>query len=357
MRHPTEGTLRRLVDEPAGVADADRGHVSDCRQCLAGVAAAQADAALTAAALDVSAPTDVEQGWQRLSHAAAGGADHSRRSAAPRRRWRLRSPLVAGVGVLALLAGGGAAGAGDWLQVFRTERVAPVAVDEQDLVTLPDLSAFGEVEVVEEVNVRQVASASAAERATGLAAPRLDDLPRGVTGTPRYNVMGKVSGLFTFSTDRAEQAVTARGEQLPTPPAGLDGSRFRLEAGPGLAAVWSEERGLPALVVARAVAPTAYSSGVPFETARDYLLSLPGLPEDVAKQLRGLSADGTTLPVPVPEDLVTSSSADVGGAEATVLETRDGTMAAVVWVEQGVATVVAGSVTEDELLAVARGLA
>ena len=28
MRHPTEGLLRRLVDEPAGVADADREHVA-----------------------------------------------------------------------------------------------------------------------------------------------------------------------------------------------------------------------------------------------------------------------------------------------------------------------------------------
>ena len=32
MRHPTEGVLRRLVDEPAGVADADRAHVADLRR-------------------------------------------------------------------------------------------------------------------------------------------------------------------------------------------------------------------------------------------------------------------------------------------------------------------------------------
>lgn len=34
MRHPTEGALRRLVDEPAGVADADREHVAGCAVCL-----------------------------------------------------------------------------------------------------------------------------------------------------------------------------------------------------------------------------------------------------------------------------------------------------------------------------------
>ena len=108
--------------------------------------------------------------------------------------------------------------------------------------------------------------------------------------------------------------------------------------------------------MARAVAPTAFSSGVPFVTARDYLLSLPGLPEDVASQLRSFSADGATLPVPVPDDLMTSSPTDVDGVDATLIESRDGTMAAVIWVEDGVVTAVAGSVTDDEVLAVARGL-
>jgi hypothetical protein len=359
MRHPTDGTLRRLVDEPAGVADADREHVAHCPDCLAGVAAAQDDAAVTRAALEVPLTTDVDMGWQRLSHAAATGVEGRRRATSGHpRRWqsRLRSPVVAGVGVLALLTGAGAAAAGDWFQIFRTEQVAPVSLTEEDLVELPDLSAFGEVEMVDEVETREVDSASAAEQATGLEAPHVVDLPLGVTGEPAFEVVDEVSATFTFSVDEARQAAEAEGETLPPAPQGLDGSQFRFEAGPGLAAVWSEERGLPALLVARAVAPTAYSSGVPFGTARDYLLSLPGLPEDVASQLRSFSTDGSTLPVPVYDDLMTSSSADVDGVDATVIESRDGTMAAVIWVADGVVTAVAGSVTDDEVLAVARGL-
>jgi hypothetical protein len=359
MRHPTDGTLRRLVDEPAGVSDADREHVVNCPECLAGVAAAQEDAALTGAALDVPLDTDVDGSWQRLSYAAATGTTAGRNSTAgPSRRWqsRLRSPVVAGVGVLALLTGAGAAAAGDWLKVFSTEQVAPVTITQEDLVELPDLSAYGEVELIDDADVRQVPSEAAAEKATGLEVPHVDDLPQGVTGEPVFEVVDEVSGIFTFSADEARQTAEAEGETLPTPPADLDGSEFRLEAGPGLAALWSESRGLPALVVARAVAPTAYSSGVPLETARDYLLSLPGLPEDVALQLRSFSADGATLPVPVHDDLMTSSSVDVGGVDATLIESRDGTMAAVIWVENGVITAVAGSVTDDEVLAVARGL-
>lgn len=358
MRHPSEGTLRRLVDEPSGVGDLDREHVAGCPQCLTALAAAEQDAVLTRAALHVPRTGDVDAAWRRLTHATGprpvtAAEGEGRRT---RRRLRFRSPVVAGVGVLAVVTGASAAAAGDWLQIFHTEQVAPVTLSQEDLVALPDLSAYGDLEVLDEVEVREVPSATAAERATGLDAPSVEALPTGVSGQPEFEVVDEVRGTFTFSADEARLAAEREGEPLPAPPDGLDGTEFRLEAGPGLAAVWSEARGLPAMVVARAVAPTAFSSGVPFDTARDYLLSLPGVPEDLASQLRQFSADGTTLPVPVPGDLGTSSAADVGGAEATLVESRDGALAAVVWVEDGVVTVVAGSVTADEVLAVARGL-
>jgi hypothetical protein len=83
---------------------------------------------------------------------------------------------------------------------------------------------------------------------------------------------------------------------------------------------------------------------------------LPGLPDDVAAQLRTFTADGSTLPLPVPSDQVDASSAQVNGETATVLAARDKTMAAVVWVDDGAVNVVAGSLDTDEVLAVARGL-
>jgi hypothetical protein len=360
MRHPSDGTLRRLVDEPAGVAEADRDHVAGCPVCLSGLAAAQQDAAAADAALGAEFTADVDAGWRRLSRAVA--VEGPRRAAAatpgPARRWRsvLRSPVVVGFAVVAILAGASAAAAGDWLQVFRTEQIAPVAAPEADLVKLPDLSDFGQLEVTTEVEMRAVADAAAAEKATGLSVPRVSEPPRGVTGEPRYHVGGRASAVFTYSAEKAAQTAAAAGQTLPPPPPGLDGSRFRLAAGPGFAAVWSQGRPVPALVVARAVAPTAYSSGVPFETARDYLLSLPVLPENVASQLRSFSGDGTTLPLFMPVEKLTSSAADVNGIPATVLASRDGVMAAVVWVDDGVVTAVAGSSSADEMLAAARGL-
>ena len=54
MRHPTEGVLRRLLDEPAGVADADCRHVAACQECLGRLATVRQDADLVAAALELS---------------------------------------------------------------------------------------------------------------------------------------------------------------------------------------------------------------------------------------------------------------------------------------------------------------
>jgi len=255
-----------------------------------------------------------------------------------------------------LFTGAGVAAANDWLPIFSTQRVDPVEISSTDLVQVPDLSAYGDLQVTREPDTEQVADAATAQERTGLDVPEVAGLPEGVTGEPAYQVAGVAGATFTFSADKAAQAAAAEGEVLPPPPAGLDGSTLRLEAGPGVAAVWSQPTGVPTLVVAHVVAPKVYSSGVPFETVRDYLLSLPGLPDGLADQLRDLSADATTLPLPVPADLVTTSTADVDGLPATVLTSRDGLFAGVVWVEDGVMTGVAGSLSAGELLSVARDL-
>jgi hypothetical protein len=263
---------------------------------------------------------------------------------------------IAAIALIAVIAGTGTAAAGDWLQIFRSRQIAPVSISTADLIALPDLAMFGDVTVTGDGDVHQVADAAVAAAQTGLEVPEVTSLPRGVSGEPLYQVGAEVGATFTFSAERAARAASEAATTLPPPPPGLDGSPVQLVAGPGVAQIWTSYAGLPALVVGRAVAPSAFSTGVPFETVRDYLLSLPGVPGDVAAQLRTFTADGSTLPLPVPADLVTTSSAEVNRLPATVLATRDRTMAAVVWLDGGVVTVVAGALDADEVLSVARGL-
>ncbi|WP_249997985.1 hypothetical protein [Actinoplanes sp. M2I2] len=355
-RHPNDGVLRRLVDEPAGVADADREHVDACPVCRSGFEAAQRDAAFaatafTATALYAGADPDVDAAWQRLDR--AGAAQPGRK---PQTRWKLRSPIVAGLAAAVVLAGAGAAAAADWFPIFRTERIAPVTIHQADLMAMPDLSSWGDVEITSKPEVHRVAGVTAAEKESGLDLPEVGDLPRGVTGDPAYQAGRRISATFTFRASKVATFAAGQGGTLPPMPAGLDGSSFRLTAGPGAAAVWASNQGVPSLIVARAVAPAAYSTGVPFTTARDYLLSLSGLPADVAAQLRRFSADGTTLPLHVMPEEMTSKATEVGGTPATLLTSTDGFLSAVVWVRDGEVTAVAGSLSADEVLSVARGL-
>ncbi|MEV6304411.1 hypothetical protein AB0M02_33740 [Actinoplanes sp. NPDC051861] len=356
MRHPSDGTLRRLVDEPAGVADTDREHVAGCAVCLSALSETQRDAEFAGAALHHEVTPDADAAWLRLSGALAAGAPAPAVDRAPRWRARLSRPVIAAAAVVALLTGATAAAATDWLQIFRTEQIAPVTIRQADLLRLPDLSGYGDLTLTEPARIREVPDAATARSATGLSVPEVGELPRGVSGEPTFHTGARVSAEFTFSAEKAAASASAAGHTLPPVPPGLDGSRFRLTAGPGVAAVWSEDRGVPALFVGRAVAPTAYSSGVPFATARDYLLSLSGLPEDVASQLRQFSGDGRTLPVHVMAEELTSSTADVNGTPATVFASRDEVLAAVVWIAGGVVTAVAGPLSTDEVLTVARGL-
>lgn len=370
MRHPTEGVLRRLVDEPAGVTVADRAHVGGCEACHRTLAAIRDDAALVRAALEApdvgthASDLDLAAGWQRLSTATStaerGSVVAPQRtihSRAGRFRAALRRPAVAGIAVAVVLVGAGAAAANDWLEIFRTEQIVPIDLSIDDLNALPDLSAYGEFSITGDPDRHQVSDAAAAGAETGLDVPETTTLPRGVSGEPEYQVVRELSANFTFSADRAARAAATEGAALPPPPPGLDGSQLRMVAGPGVAQIWSQPDGIPELVVGRAVAPTAFSSSdIPFRAVRDYLLSLPGLPADVASSLRSFNADRSTLPLPVPADRVTTSPVHVKGVSGTMLTTRDHTLAAVLWVDDGVVTVVAGPLDGDELLSVARGL-
>jgi len=366
MRHPPEGVLRRLLDEPAGVPDADRRHVTACDDCRARLDTVQEDAVLVLVALAPVPGADVDldlgAARQRLTQAVASSAPPSLRvvtgtGGGRRARAARGRPFAAGIAVAVVLAGAGAAAANDWLEIFRTERVVPVGLSTDDLNAVPDLAAYGDVAFSGDPDVHEVADAATAEAETGIDVPEVTSLPRGVDGEPTYRVGDRAGLTFTFSVEEATRVAAEVGEELPPPPPGADGSQVRLVAGPGVSASWQGAAGGPGLVVGRAQAPQAFSSsGVPFEALRDYLLSLPGLPPEVAAPLRTFNAEGSTLPLPVPAEHVTTSSAPVDGVDAAVLTSRDRSLAVVVWAKDGLVTVVAGPLDADEVLTVARSL-
>ena len=166
MRHPTEGVLRRLLDEPAGVADSDRRHVAGCAQCLDELAAIREDAALVGAALRpgprrgrrrrrrVAAPVDGRAPrpdrvgrhslGQSIPRVLPTDRRGPRRHCLPGRRGHCRGQRL--------------------LQIFRTEQVARQASPPTTSSPSPDLSAYGELQMTGEPDVHEVPDAAAAQQ-------------------------------------------------------------------------------------------------------------------------------------------------------------------------------------------------
>src|SRR5688572_27771136 len=131
MRHPTDGMLRRLLDEPAGVALAEREHIASCEVCQRELVTIREDAQLVHAALGAEPDgIDVTAGWQRLSTtvAAAHPVRAQRPATAGRFRDRLRRPVVVGVAVAVVLTGAGTAAANEWLRIFQADKIVPVSI-------------------------------------------------------------------------------------------------------------------------------------------------------------------------------------------------------------------------------------
>jgi hypothetical protein len=131
-------------------------------------------------------------------------------------------------------------------------------------------------------------------------------------------------GVRRVDLATASAAAEERGFVLPAPgamPRGVTGDPAYLVAGPGVAAVWGPPDGPPRLIVGRAIVPEDFP---------------------VVSAIAALA-----------DDRLTTTAARVGGSSATVLATPDGALSAVVWLDGEVTTVVAGSFTADEIVAIA----
>ena len=295
------------------------------RECLSGLAAAQEDAALTAAAARRSTSTpDVDAAWQRLSHA-TGDAERARASGAG-----AAAPAAGGPGCAARWSPRSGSSRSWPAPVRRPPRTGcrssgpsgspPVSITESDLVDLPDLSAYGDVEVD-----RRARRPPGRRRRRGRGGHR-PDRPAGrraaARGDGRPHLPGRRPAAGAVHLLRRRRRPGPRHEPattLPPPPPGLDGSQFRLTAGPGLAAVWSASS-RPAGAGGRASRRTdGVLLGHPVRD-RARLPALAARPAGPASPTScgRCPTTASTLPLPLPADQVTSSTADVGGVPATV---------------------------------------
>lgn len=367
MRHVPDGVLRRLVDEPLAVPDRDAEHVQRCRRCQVHRDQVLQDAHRARELLvRPQAVPDVERAWDRLQGAGDAPTRHVPRRVRPR-------PFVGATGV-AVASGvlvAGVAAAATLTVVFSPSQVAPLPVSRTDLQSLTSVLGLGgsgpwgtrssqsngstTVTTGTPVTWRygtigwtmrprpvKTASLQTAESAAGTAIALPTTLPAGVQGPPTFVAVQQATATVTFDA--------AAG-----PP--LAGSTLTVEVGPGILAEYGGGLGhVPTLAVATMQRPTATSTGATTTQLESFVLSRPGFPSDLAREVRLLGSLRTTLPVPVPSG-VTETTTTVAGSDAVVLSVANGTASAVVWEDHGgTVHTVGGLLDQQEVLDVARQL-
>ena len=369
MRHLNDGTLRRIYDEPLALTAADQAHFDECADCknAFGAIANNARAATALLSLPAFEPQAAAALPRVLNRIRAEEAARPRRwyerwldHNSP--RWRpMATPAIAVLLAAALVTGLAVSGAAQRLfRVFEPNKFVAVSVSPSDIPTTSALLDYGEVKwLPEPPKLQQLRDATAAAKESGLPVLMPDSLPKGVTGPVSYGVVSHATGSLKFSAERLRASAAKAGVQVGPMPSSIDGSTLVVSGGPGLVEVWgisgtTGEAGIPTLVIAQTRIPTVDSNGATTAQLEDYLLSQPGVPPDLAAQIKAIKDPSTTLPIPIPKGMATTEQVRVNGVPGLLIKAVFG--AGVVWEKNGVIYAVGGQLTPDQVLAIATTL-
>jgi hypothetical protein len=367
--HPSDGTLRRALDEPVAVDAAHREHVATCARCAQRVERMSADAGAVRTMLAAPDPViDLPSARARLARAeatapAVAAAKRPARPVRSRNSWAGRvmaGVAVASVASVLLVATGGAQ---DFLSLFQPSQLAAVPVTTADVRSLAGLASYGSVTGGSSITFVPETDAAAAAAAAGLGAPVVTHLPAGTPATPTYALVSGGVVSFKFDASLARAAAARAGGQLPPMPTGLDGSVLSVSIAPAVVVSYGVDPSAllhggsvpvgEAFVVVKTVTPTVTSTGVTARQLEDYLLSVPGIPSTVASEIRAIGDPTQTIPVPIPVNLASGSAVTINGSRGLLIGDATGLGSALVWQHNGVVYAIAGTLTSTQVLAVA----
>jgi hypothetical protein len=274
-----------------------------------------------------------------------------------------RLALTAGA-VIAALALTAPVSARGILDVFTPKSVRTITVtpgDQKALRALPPLEAFGTVLGTRSPGVSEVASAADIASQAHFK-PRVPaDVPSDIKAMAHYSVTSPVNTTFTFSAAKTRAWATEQHIKLAPMPANLNGSVVRAQLAPiamisyGARSRRGHQMGTM-LTVVQAPVPHITTTGATVRDITSYLLAQPGMPADVAAQLRSIGDPSQTLPIPIQFDKQTAKDVTVDGVQGMVIGDQTGIGSVVVWQKNGMFYSVGGTYSEDRILAIASSL-
>jgi hypothetical protein len=280
-------------------------------------------------------------------------------------RWRFAfGGLAAAVAlVLTLATPQGQAAAATFLAQFRSQRLAIVTFDPNQArqTGLFRLERLGTVQNNRPPEPVSLASAQEASSRAGFPVLQPDPatLPPGASKTPKVRFSPASETRLTFDKQKTRDYFDSINRKDLSLPDKLQGATLVVALPPVVMLEYSATDNKPGVMIgqARELQVGVEGGASPsLDEVRNFLLSMPDLPPDLARQLRSMQDWTTTLPIPVPIDKVTWQETTIAGAQAYILNDNTGLGSGVIWQRDGRILGVAGPMKATDLRKVAESL-
>lgn len=279
-------------------------------------------------------------------------------------RWRVALGGLAAALVLTFLIGTppGRTAAAQFLAQFRSQRFAVVTLDpSQRGDALRQLERLGTVQGTGPgQRSSAVGSIDRASSSAGFAVKQPDPaaLPAELAKTPRIQVSPATEMRFTFDTAKARAYFDSTGRPDVALPDKFNGATLVVSVPAAVLLQYLPAASTgPGLMIGQASELTVGTEGgVTLDELRDFLLGLPGVSPDLARQLRAIQDWRNTLPIPVPADQVNWQQATIAGGQGLILADNTGLGSGAIWQRDGRVYGVAGAATIGEIQRVADSL-
>jgi hypothetical protein len=279
------------------------------------------------------------------------------------RQWRIAAAGLIAALMLTLLAGtsAGRTATAQFLAQFRSQRFAVVAIEpgrgRDYLAQLENLgSVQGSYRGQSPENVRSLAEAS---QRVGFPVKQPDSasLPPGFSQPPTVQVLPASDYRFTFDRAKARAYLDANGHPEATLPERYEGASLVVAVPAAAFLKYNGSGNSLALMIGQARELEVGVEGhVTLAELRDFLLGLPGLAPETARQLRAIEDWRTTLPIPVPIDQVHWQQTSIGGGNGLLLSDNSGVGSGALWQHDGRIYGVAGTARATDIQRVADSL-